>query len=88
MNTQLEDAHAVLARIEKLERENHLYDVEPARFRYANFFNIGHDHFEVVLDCGQFIEGAEKPQMHTRILMSPVYVTSLLNLFPAVTYEK
>jgi hypothetical protein len=24
MNTQLEDAHAVLARIEKLERENHL----------------------------------------------------------------
>jgi Protein of unknown function (DUF3467) len=48
--------------------------------RYANFFKVGHNAFEVILDFGQFFEGDEAPRMHTRILMSPVYSRALLNL--------
>jgi hypothetical protein len=48
--------------------------------RYANFFDIGHNAFEVILDFGQFFEGDESPRMHTRILTNPVYAKSLLSL--------
>jgi Protein of unknown function (DUF3467) len=51
--------------------------------RYANFFNIGFNAFEVVLEFGQFFEGNAKPNMHTRILMSPVYARSLCSLLQA-----
>ncbi len=48
--------------------------------RYANFFNIGHNAFEVILEFGQFFEGNKQPHMHTRILMSPVYARTFQNL--------
>jgi hypothetical protein len=48
--------------------------------RYANFFNIGHNHFEFVLDCGQFHEGLPEPVIHTRIVSAPAYAKILSNL--------
>jgi len=48
--------------------------------RYANHFHVGHNAFEVILQFGQFYEGNSRPVMHTKIVTSPVYAQSLLQL--------
>jgi Protein of unknown function (DUF3467) len=48
--------------------------------RYANYMNVGHNAFEVVLDFGQFYEGSTESRMHTRIVTSPVYAKHFLHL--------
>ncbi len=54
-----------------------LYEAEA---RYANYFNVGHNAFEVVLVFGQFYEGNSKPQLHTRIVTGPAYAKKLLEV--------
>jgi len=45
--------------------------------RYANYFEIGHNAFEFLLDFGQmYFEGPEA-QMHTRIVTSPIFAKKL-----------
>ena len=54
-------------------------DVGRAAFpdaRYANFFRVGYNAFEVLIDFGQLYAGSE-PQVHTRIVTSPVYAKAL-----------
>lgn len=46
--------------------------------RYANYFKIGHNAFEFLLDFGQLYPGNGEPQLHTRIITSPVYAKALL----------
>ena len=46
--------------------------------RYANYFKVGYNAFEFVLDFGQFYPENEKAQIHTRIVISPVYAKTLL----------
>lgn len=48
--------------------------------RYANYFEIGHNAAEFVLDFGQAYSQAEERQMHTRIVTSPPYAKALLRL--------
>ena len=48
--------------------------------RYANFFNVGHNAFEVVLEFGQCYEGDAQPQVHTRIVTGPAYARTLLEV--------
>ena len=52
---------------------------EPLIGRYSNYFRIGFNAFEVVIDFGQCYEGCE-PQMHTRIVSGPVYLKVLSDL--------
>ena len=40
--------------------------------RYANHFRIGQAACEVILEFGQFYDDATNPQVHTRIIMSPL----------------
>jgi Protein of unknown function (DUF3467) len=50
---------------------------EPLEGRYANFFQVGHNAFEFVLEFGQ----ANLPagaRYHTRIVTSPVYAKAFL----------
>jgi hypothetical protein len=47
--------------------------------RYANYFKVGHNAFELIIDCGQYYANDEKPQLHTRIITSPGYGKALLN---------
>jgi Protein of unknown function (DUF3467) len=54
-------------------------DKEPEG-RYANFFSVGHNAFEVVLEFGQWYEGDAEPRVHTRIVTGPAYAKSLLGL--------
>lgn len=51
--------------------------------RYANYFEIGHNVGEFILDFGQAYSQAEERQVHTRIVTSPAYVKSLLRLLGA-----
>jgi hypothetical protein len=50
----------------------------PSKGLYANYFEVGHTAFEVVLDFGQSYKGQNGPPCHTRIVMSPVYAHALL----------
>jgi hypothetical protein len=46
--------------------------------RYANYFKIGYNAFEFLLDFGQLYHESEKDQPHTRIITSPIYAKALL----------
>jgi hypothetical protein len=45
---------------------------------YANYFEVGHNAFEFLLDFGQFYPGKDRAQVHTRVIMSPIYAKALL----------
>ena len=45
--------------------------------RYVNYFEIGHNAFEFLLDFGQFYDGEAEASLHTRIVTSPVYAKRL-----------
>ncbi|HMD70412.1 MAG TPA: DUF3467 domain-containing protein [Bryobacteraceae bacterium] len=47
--------------------------------KYANWFNIGYNSFEFVLDFGQSHAGIE-PITHTRIVVGPAYAKLLAKL--------
>jgi hypothetical protein len=47
--------------------------------RYANYFTIGHNAFEFVLDLGQLYAENGGARLHTRIITSPIYAKALLD---------
>jgi len=48
--------------------------------RYSNYFEVGFNAFEVILEFGQHYEGGKQPRMHTRIVAAPAYAGTLLGL--------
>ena len=46
--------------------------------RYANYFKVGHNAFEVVLEFGERFSDANGAQLHTRIVTNPIYAQALL----------
>ena len=48
--------------------------------RYANYFKVGHNAVEFLLDFGQFHSDSGKAQLHTRIITSPIYAKALLEI--------
>lgn len=51
-----------------------------AEGRYANYFTAGHNAFEVILEFAQFYEGDVQPRVHTRIITSPAYARTFLQV--------
>jgi hypothetical protein len=49
----------------------------PPQGRYANFFRVGHNAFELLIDFGQLYAGSGHAQLHTRIVTSPAYAKAL-----------
>jgi hypothetical protein len=45
--------------------------------RYANYFKVGHNAFEFLLDFGQFYSDSIEPLMHTRVVTSPAYAKAM-----------
>jgi len=45
--------------------------------RYVNYFEIGHNAFEFILDFGQYYSEDPEASLHTRIVTSPVYAKAL-----------
>jgi hypothetical protein len=48
--------------------------------RYANYFEIGHNAFEFLLDFGQLYCEDLEARMHTRIITNPLYAKALLGV--------
>lgn len=48
--------------------------------RFANYFKVGHNAFELLLDFGQFYPEGEQEQLHTRIVTTPCYAKILLDV--------
>ena len=46
--------------------------------RYANYFKVGHNAFEFILEFGQYYAESEEAELNTRIVTSPHYARSLL----------
>jgi Protein of unknown function (DUF3467) len=48
--------------------------------RYANYFKVGYNAFEFLLDFGQFYTEGQAARFHTRIITNPIYAKSLLGV--------
>jgi len=48
--------------------------------RYANYFEIGHNAFEFILDFGQMYDEEPESRLHSRIVVSPFYARMLLGV--------
>jgi len=48
--------------------------------RYTNYFEVGHNEFEFVIDFGQFYHDDKKVRMHTRIITNPAYMKTFLEV--------
>ena len=46
--------------------------------QYANYFKVGHNACEFVIDFGQYYPENEEAELYTRIITSPAYAKSLL----------
>lgn len=65
-------------------------DASELEGRYANYFKVGHNAYEFVLDFGQFYPESQDATFHTRIITLPVYAKALLALLheSIVQYEQ
>lgn len=50
----------------------------PVEGKYANYFRVGFNDVEFILEFGQELEGG--PRIHTRVVFSPANVPSFLRL--------
>jgi hypothetical protein len=48
--------------------------------KYANYFKIGHNAFEFVIDFGLCYTEDEEAKLHTRIITNPNYAKALLEI--------
>jgi hypothetical protein len=48
--------------------------------RYANYFQVGHNAFEFILEFGQVYRGGDPPSLHTRIIANPAYAKEFLQV--------
>ena len=48
--------------------------------KYANYFDVGVNPNELVIDFGQFYGRGGQPTVHTRIVTTPAYARELLGL--------
>ena len=51
--------------------------------KYANFFKVGFNAFEFVMDFGQFYPETEKAELYTRIITGPFYAKNFLETLTA-----
>jgi hypothetical protein len=58
--------------------------------RYANYFKVGYNAFEFLLDFGQYYSENEEAELYIRIVTSPCYARELLEVLQdSITrYEK
>lgn len=55
--------------------------------RYVNYFHVGHNAFEFLVDFGQFYPEAGTAQLHTRIVTGPAYAKALAETLAAAIHR-
>jgi hypothetical protein len=73
---RLKDSHQP-ERTAQTDRDN-LKNKDSPEGRYANYFQIGFNAYEFVLDFSQYFLESDEAQLHTRIITNPVYAFNLL----------
>jgi hypothetical protein len=53
---------------------------EPLEGKYANYFEVGHNAYEFVMDFGQNYSENEEAELCVRIITSPEYAKIFLNI--------
>jgi len=53
-------------------------DSEQLEGKYANYFKVGYNAFEFVIDLGQLYSENGGAHLHSRIITSPIYAKALL----------
>jgi hypothetical protein len=48
--------------------------------RYANYFKVGHNAFEFLIDFGQFYPGSKEAELCTRIITNPIYAKTFADV--------
>jgi hypothetical protein len=58
--------------------------------RYSNYFEVGFNSFEFILDFGQAYDGVAVPLHHARIITGPAYAKALAQVLRSAlaAYEK
>jgi hypothetical protein len=58
--------------------------------KYSNYFKVGHNAFEFVIDFGQYYPGTEEAELYTRIITSPISAKNLIEVLQEsiVQYEQ
>jgi hypothetical protein len=51
---------------------------DPLEARYANYFQIGQNAIEFIIEFGQLYANDAGPLLHTRVITSPVYAKNLV----------
>jgi len=46
--------------------------------QYANYFKVGHNAYEFIIDFGQYYPENDQAELYTRIITSPAYAKSLI----------
>jgi hypothetical protein len=59
------------------QEDKPLHPAEQLEGRYANYFQVGHNAFEILLDFGQFYPENVAARFHTRIITGPAYAKVL-----------
>lgn len=59
------------------ERE-HWQDASQLEGKYANYFKVGHNALEFVIEFGQFYRDNGEVRLHTRIVTNPTYAKAML----------
>jgi len=59
--------------------EKHQMEGRRPEARYANYFAVGSNAFEFLIDFGQFYQDSDNEIIHTRIITSPGYARALLD---------
>ncbi len=62
------------------DREDPTREADQLHGHYANYFEIGQNAAEFVLDFGQAYTERTKGRLHTRIITSPAYALDFLRL--------
>src|SRR5688572_12299878 len=82
---------AVICLIPRLKNDNQRAPMEPkdkqssrARAelegRYTNYFQVGHNAFEFLMEFGQLYSDGEGQHIHTRLVTNPTYAVAFLEL--------
>lgn len=62
-------------------------DPETGEGRYANYFKVGHNAFEFVVDFAQLYGEPPMEKVHTRIVTGPAYAKRLLEVLKRAVDE-
>lgn len=57
-----------------------MQDSKAIEGQYANYFQVGQNAIEFLIEFGQLYEGEVNPKFHTRIITSPEYAKELRDL--------